>query len=160
MVYRAIQAYYSCTAGIVPPVPLFNSKTNFTSVLEGSGWRGVRVPPLVAQSTSGTSQCCDFVHGSVAWLCFAGLERSVSFSSDHSIPVSCFSVLDQRSSAYPSSFTDDSYAQIGRENYGFRGVHRDIATPETARIFPASEEMRRTSHIYGYCRRLRTVSGS
>lgn len=30
------------TVGIVPPVPLFNSKTNFTSVLEGSGWRGVR----------------------------------------------------------------------------------------------------------------------
>ncbi|KAF2565404.1 hypothetical protein F2Q68_00026538 [Brassica cretica] len=99
---RVHRSCFFSTVGIVPPVPLFNSKTNFTSVLEGSGWRGVRIPPLVAQSTSGTSQCCDFVHGSVAWLCFAGLEHSVSFSSDHSIPVSCFSVLDQRSSAVPS----------------------------------------------------------
>ncbi|KAF3528765.1 hypothetical protein DY000_02036918 [Brassica cretica] len=42
------------------------------------------------------------------------------------------------------------------DGYKFRGVHRDLATPETTRRLPASEVTRRTSLLRGHRRRLRT----
>ncbi|KAG5390104.1 hypothetical protein IGI04_031645, partial [Brassica rapa subsp. trilocularis] len=45
------------------------------------------------------------------------------------------------------------------EGYKLRGVHRDLATPETTQEFPASEATRRTSHFCDSSSMVRTTTG-